>query len=74
MSLSGCFIHAIAMPMKGEETVVTIKLAGDHSLALVGRVVYTEPGMGFAVEFNPAITEQSEELKLLVNALLESHG
>lgn len=51
ISVSGCFVHSLAVPQAGEETVVTIALGPEHALSLTGNVVYVEKSMGFGVKF-----------------------
>jgi hypothetical protein len=69
LSLGGCFVQSLAAPATGEETEVTIRFASNHAVQFSGRVVYVERGIGFAVEFEPMTSEQSEALTVLFDAL-----
>jgi hypothetical protein len=69
LSLGGCFVQSLATPLKGQSTVVTINFS-DHSLSFAGQVVYLEPGIGFAVQFN----ELDGEGREVFNRLLASMG
>jgi hypothetical protein len=68
ISLGGCFIESLAMPAVGEDTTVTIHL-GSHRLALAGRIVYVEHGMGFSVQFQDVHTDHIEQLVELLKTL-----
>lgn len=52
ISLTGCYVHGLATPGKGETTVVTIQFGPGASIELTGKVIYTDAGMGFAVHFD----------------------
>lgn len=69
LGLGGCFVQSLAIPVKSESTVVTIAM-GDRTLTLTGTVVYTEPGMGFALQF----TQMPESNLGQLAALLESRN
>ena len=69
ISIGGCFVQTLAMPVAGETTVVTISFGESHALMFTGTVVYVDPGMGFAVQFKPLGAEQAEELRRLLDAL-----
>jgi hypothetical protein len=73
VSLSGCFVQSYSAPGQGSPTVVTIT-AGQEVLSLPGRVVYVEPGMGFAVEFQDVPKATAERLERLLASLLEPPG
>lgn len=68
ISLGGCFIQTLAMPAVGEDTTVTIHL-GSHHLALAGRIVYVEQGMGFSVQFRDVHRDHVEQLVELLKTL-----
>lgn len=70
VSLGGCFVQSYSSPGQGHSTVVTIT-AGQEVLSLPGRVVYVEPGMGFAVEFQNVPKATAERLEELLAALHE---
>lgn len=55
------------MPQSGEKTVVSV-LLGDETINLTGSVVYTEPGMGFAVQFTDLSPEQISQINALIAA------
>lgn len=63
VSLGGCFVETVVQPTKGEATAVTILFAGDRSMTLAGHVVYSEAGLGFAVEFDALSPEDTATLK-----------
>jgi hypothetical protein len=67
LSIGGCYVQSIALPMKNEETEVSIVI-GQETLSLVGRVVYAEPHMGFAVEFHSLSDEQAKALQSAIDA------
>ena len=69
VSLGGCFVQTLATPTAGEETHVTITFGNDVSVSFAGKVIYVEPGMGFAVKFNDLNDEGSEEIRRLLEAL-----
>ena len=71
ISLGGCFVQSLAMPTPGESTVVSISIGPGHSLTFTGRVVYVDPGMGFAVQFSEIGTTEVGELRRLFDALKE---
>lgn len=57
------------MPTPGENTVVSVAIGSDHSLTFTGRVVYVDPGIGFAVQFNEIAQLHVDELQRLFDAL-----
>lgn len=57
------------MPTPGETTVVSVAIGADHSLTFTGRVVYVDPGIGFAVQFNEIAQTHIEELHRLFDVL-----
>jgi hypothetical protein len=67
-SLGGCFVQSLATPMQGEATVVTVAF-GDHVLSFSGKVVYIEPGMGFAVQFTQVPENELRDLTRLLGAM-----
>ena len=69
ISIGGCFVQTLAMPVAGETTVVTIAFGESHALMFTGTVVYVDPGMGFAVQFKPLPAEQADERRRLLDAL-----
>jgi len=69
ISITGCYVHGLASPAKGETTVVTITFRPNASIELPGKVVYTEAGMGFAVQFNELPEADAKRL----GALLEEY-
>ena len=71
ISLGGCFVQSLANPSPGESTTVTVTI-GDHRLSFPGSVVYSEPGMGFAVRFKDVPEEELAELGRLLTALNEA--
>jgi|SRR6185503_13614282 hypothetical protein len=69
ISLGGCFVQSLAMPTPGENTVVSVAIGADHSLTFTGRVVYVDPGIGFAVQFNEIGQTHIDELHRLFDVL-----
>jgi hypothetical protein len=63
ISLGGCFVETLVQPTPGEDTEVTICFTPAESMTIAGQVVYAEPGLGFAVKFNPLTPDQTTELK-----------
>ena len=53
------------MPAMGEQTTITV-VSGDTRLTLTGVTVYTEPGMGFALEFQALPDTTREQLEALL--------
>ena len=75
ISLGGCFVQSLALPTPGETTVISIAIGPDHSLTFTGRVVYVDPGMGFAVQFHEIRQPDVDELLRLFSALQpDSHA
>ncbi|MEO7890417.1 MAG: PilZ domain-containing protein [Vicinamibacterales bacterium] len=70
VSLGGCFIQTLAMPRHGEATVITLS-AQDGPLKLPGKVVYVDPAMGFAVQFDELEPNAEAELRRFIDALLD---
>ncbi len=68
ISLGGCFIQSLALPTAGEQVVVTVTI-GNHALSFPGTIMYTEAGMGFAVQFHDIPQVEIEELGRLLQAL-----
>jgi hypothetical protein len=68
VSLSGCFVHSLATPAPGDQTVVTIAHGGTP-LTLRGRVVYVERTIGFAVQFQEMTAEDEAALAALLEEL-----
>jgi hypothetical protein len=66
ISWGGCFVQTLTTPQNHERTEVAF-LVSSESLALQGEVVYVEPGMGFAVQFDPLTTEHVRVLKSLLD-------
>jgi len=65
LSWGGCFVQTVTTPQNHERTEVSCLVAGDM-LTLQGQVVYVEPGMGFAVQFDPLTAEHVRVLKDLL--------
>ena len=65
ISWGGCFVQTVTAPQNHERTQVSF-LVGSETLALEGQVVYREPGMGFALQFDPLTTEHVRVLKDLL--------
>lgn len=68
LSLGGCFIYSRAVPVRGEEAVVTTKL-DDLEITLTGHIVNIDPGMGFSVQFRDLSGEQVQELEAFLAVL-----
>jgi PilZ domain-containing protein len=69
ISLSGCFVHGLSVPSKGEHTVVTVEFGPHNSLSFAGDVIYGEPGMGFAVRFRSIEQSDFQRLTQLLDEL-----
>ncbi len=69
MSLGGCFVQTLATPKAGENTKVTIAFGTEVSVTFAGKVIYVEPGMGFAVKFNDLGDEGADQVRRLLDAL-----
>ncbi len=69
VSLSGCFVSSLVAPQQGEETSVSIAIGDYHTFTMRGRVVYVEPGMGFALQFEEVPRQDRDELERLLRAL-----
>ena len=65
ISWGGCFVQTVTTPKNYERTEVSLLVASD-TLALEGQIVYVEPGMGFAVQFDPLTAEHVRVLKDLL--------
>ncbi len=63
ISVGGCFISGLAVPLAGFETTITIKLDKGRYVTAPGKVVYSEANVGFAVEFYPL--GEAERARLL---------
>ena len=62
-------MQTLATPQPGEATRITLAVEGD-GLTLSGKVVYVEPGMGFAVQF----VDLPDRERSGLNRLLDSRG
>ena len=71
LSVSGCFVHGIAAPQPGEETVITLHISATHDLSLASEVVYVENAIGFGIRFRDLSPEHEAELKLLVASFIK---
>jgi hypothetical protein len=69
ISLGGCFVQTLSPPPPYEKTVVTVMDREGRPLALPGRVVYPERGLGFAVEFVEVPPETAARLAELIEDL-----
>jgi hypothetical protein len=69
LSLGGCFVETLAHPAAGEETHVTVSFGGDISMTFGGKMIYVEPGTGFAVKFHQLDNESAQEISRLLEAL-----
>ena len=65
ISWGGCFVQTLTTPKNNERTEVAFLVASER-LAIEGQVVYVEPGMGFAMEFDPLTAEHVRVLKDLL--------
>jgi hypothetical protein len=68
LSLSGCFVNSLVAPLQGDETSVEVAI-GDHTFTMKGRVVYVDPGMGFALQFSEVAKRERDDLERLLRAL-----
>jgi hypothetical protein len=50
LSISGCFIESVALPVVGQTVTVSIAISGGQ-INLPAEVVYAETNLGFAVRF-----------------------
>ena len=65
ISWGGCFVQTVTTPQNHERTEVAF-LVGDTMLTIEGEVVAVEPGIGFAVQFDPLSAEHAKTLKNLL--------
>ncbi len=63
VSLGGCFVQTLVQPTAGEETEVMVRFGPDEAITLSGRVVYAEPGLGFAMKFRDLTPDETARLK-----------
>ena len=70
ISIGGCFVQTLALPVAGETTVLTVAIGKSHAITFTGTVVYVDPGMGFAVQFSPLESAHADELRRLLSALM----
>jgi len=68
VSLSGCFVNSLASPLPGDETSIALAI-GDHTFTMKGRVIYVEPGLGFALQFGEVDRRDRQDLARLLKAL-----
>jgi hypothetical protein len=68
ISLGGCFVQSLTLPVEGDTTTVTIAF-GDHGLSFAGHVVYVDPGRGFGVQFTEAPDAEAAEFVRLLKLL-----
>lgn len=66
ISLTGCYVHGLAAPARGENTIVTITFRPNASIELPGKVVYTDAGMGFAVQFQDLDEALAKRLSVMI--------
>jgi len=69
VSLTGCFVNSLVAPLQGEETSIAVAI-GDHRFTMKGRVVYVDPGMGFALQFSDVPRRERDDLERLLRALV----
>jgi len=69
VSLGGCFVQTLALPKMGEKTTVTIAIEGQE-FALPGRVIATEAGQGFSIQFDADAVNGMAEFKRVVENLI----
>ncbi|HEX5214381.1 MAG TPA: PilZ domain-containing protein [Vicinamibacterales bacterium] len=74
ISIGGCFVQTLALPVAGETTVLTVAIGESHAITFTGKVVYVDPGMGFAVQFTPLEAEHADELRRLLAALMSDRA
>ena len=65
ISWGGCFVQTLTTPQNHERTEISF-LVGTETLGLEGHVVYVEPAMGFAMQFDPLTAEHVRVLKDLL--------
>jgi hypothetical protein len=66
LSVSGCFVHAMAAPPVGERMVITIARPGEaEPIQVHGHVRYTERGIGFGVEFDEVGADLAKAIREL---------
>ncbi|MGH9942324.1 MAG: PilZ domain-containing protein [Pyrinomonadaceae bacterium] len=65
----GCFVDTLGGAEPGEIISFAVRLPHSGWLELQGRVVSTDPTVGFSVAYHELTLEQRDELDLLVNSL-----
>lgn len=65
ISWGGCFVQTVTSVQNHARTEVAF-LAGDGIVAIEGQIVSVEPGIGFAVRFDPLTTDHVKTLKGLL--------
>ena len=65
ISWGGCFVQTVASMHINERTQISLR-TGENVLTLDGLVVYVEPGIGFAVQFDPLTPEHVRVLRDLL--------
>ena len=68
VSVSGCFVNSLAAPQEGDEATVAVAIGG-HTFTMKGRVVYIDPGMGFALQFSEIAGRERQDFERLLRAL-----
>ncbi len=63
ISLGGCFVETLVQPTPGENTEVTVCFTPVDSMTIGGQVVYSEPGLGFAIKFRELTPDEAAALK-----------
>jgi PilZ domain len=65
ISWGGCFVQTVAGVQNHDRTEVAF-LVGDTMLTIEGEIVSVEPGIGFAVHFDPLTAEHAKTLRDLL--------
>ena len=62
ISWGGCFVQTVTSVQNHARTEVAF-LVGDTMLTIEGEIVSVEPGIGFAVQFDPLTADHAKTLK-----------
>ena len=71
ISWGGCFVQTVTSPQNHDRTEVAF-LVGNAMFTIEGEVVSVEPGIGFAVQFDPLTADQAKGLKGLLGEAEEA--
>ncbi|HEY6121580.1 MAG TPA: PilZ domain-containing protein [Pyrinomonadaceae bacterium] len=69
LSERGCFVDSVGHALHGEHVKFKLKLPSGEWLELEGDVTFTDPRIGFGVEFGAMSDEDRKKLQWFVKAL-----